>query len=425
MLQYRDVVILCSNRNKPMRESQKMKSKSNYSRREFLSRSSVGLASAGLMGLSKRGEASSAGADGKVIYRTLGRTGIRVPIVSMGVMNASNPALIPQSYEIGIRLFDTAHGYQEGNNERMIGEAIEKMGVRKDVVIVTKVHAPGFRRGSDGESDPSWSKERVRDEFLKETYGCLERLRTDYADIMMLQNIASAAAVRNPGVKEALTQIKKEGKARYLGISTHKNQHIVIDELVKMDFYDVALTSINFTMADNTALLQSIENAAKNGIGIMAMKTQGGGRSRDNLGPINETAVLKWVLRNENIATAIPGYTNFEHMKEDFSVASNLELTPEEESFLADKNIKVAMGFCQQCDGCLETCPCGVEIPTLMRTHMYAAQYANFHQARATLDGIHSRFGLRACEDCVECTARCVNSVNVSRSINELKAMYV
>ncbi len=376
-----------------------MKNESNCSRRDFLSRASVGLASAGFLGLSETGETSS-GADGKVIYRTLGRTGIRVPIVSMGVMNASNPVLIPHSYEAGVRLFDTAHGYQEGNNERMIGQAIASMGIRSDVVIVTKIHAPGSRRGGSGESDPSWSKERVKQEYLKEAYGCLERLRTDYVDVMMLQNLASAEAVRNAGVMEALTQLKKEGQAKFLGISTHKNQDAVINEVAAMDFYDVALTSINFTMADNTALLDAIENAAKKGIGVMAMKTQGGGRSREDLGPINETAALKWVLRNEQITTAIPGYTNFEHMKEDFSVASNLDLTPEEKSFLADKNIAAAVGFCQQCDGCLETCPNRVAIPTLMRSHMYAAQYSNFHQARVALEEIPPQYGLQACESC-------------------------
>lgn len=399
------------------------KNESDYSRRDFLSRASVGLASGGLLGLSETGETSPR-ADGKVIYRTLGRTGIQVPIVSMGVMNASNPALIPQSYEEGVRLFDTAHGYQEGNNERMIGQALETMGKRNDVVIVTKIHAPGARRGGSGESDPSWSKERVKQEFLKEAHGCLERLRTDYVEIMMLQNVASAEAVRNPGAMEALTQLKNEGKAKFLGISTHKNQDAVINEVAGMDFYDVALTSINFTMADNTALLNAIENAAKKGIGIMAMKTQGGGRSREDLGPINETAVLKWVLRNEHIATAIPGYTNNDHMKEDFSVARNLELTPEEASYLADKNIRAAVGFCQQCDGCLETCPNGVEIPTLMRTHMYAAQYANFHQARSVLDEIPPQYGLKACASCSTCGARCANTVDIPYSINELKAIY-
>jgi predicted aldo/keto reductase-like oxidoreductase len=112
-------------------------------------------------------------------------------------------------------------------------------------------------------------------------------------------------------------------------------------------------------------------------------------------------------------------------MKEDFSVASNLELTPEEASYLADKNIRAAVGFCQQCDGCLETCPNGVEIPTLMRTHMYAAQYANFHQARTALEEIPSRYGLKACESCSTCTARCANTVDIAHSIDELKAIYV
>ncbi|MCK4236782.1 MAG: 4Fe-4S dicluster domain-containing protein, partial [Candidatus Krumholzibacteria bacterium] len=62
----------------------------------------------------------------------------------------------------------------------------------------------------------------------------------------------------------------------------------------------------------------------------------------------------------------------------DFSVASNLEYTSEEKKLLSDQRVKLGMGFCRQCRVCMSTCPRGVEIPSLMRTHMYAVQYSNF-----------------------------------------------
>jgi predicted aldo/keto reductase-like oxidoreductase len=82
------------------------------------------------------------------------------------------------------------------------------------------------------------------------------------------------------------------------------------------------------------------------------------------------------------------------------------------------------MEFCQQCNGCIETCPQRVRIPELMRAHMYAAQYGNLYEARATLDEIPSAAGLEACANCSSCGACCANTVNIARSIDELKRTY-
>jgi hypothetical protein len=71
--------------------------------------------------------------------RMLGRTGIEVPIVSMGVMNADNPNLVRAALDGGIFLLDTAHGYQEGRNEEMLGTVI-KDRKRDSFVLATKVH---------------------------------------------------------------------------------------------------------------------------------------------------------------------------------------------------------------------------------------------------------------------------------------------
>jgi predicted aldo/keto reductase-like oxidoreductase len=401
-----------------------MKKNAGVSRREFLSRTSVGLASAGLAGIptGKAQAGPRAQSDKQVIYRTLGKTGIRVPIVSMGVMNANNPELIPRSYEIGVRLFDTAMGYQGGRNEEMVGSGIEKLGVRDEVTIVTKIPNPA--RGRRDEPAPEMSDQEVKQKFLENAEGCLKRLKTDYVDALLFHNNTTAEAIHNPGVMEALEQLKREGKTRFIGVSTHGGQDVVLNEMASMDFYDVVVFAINFTMADNKALFDAIDNAHAKGIGLIAMKTLGGGRNRKDLGPVNQTAAMKYVLRNEKITTAIPGYTNFEHMEQDFTVAYGLDLTTEEEGWLSDKKIQMTAGFCQQCEKCVATCPNGVDIPTLMRTHMYAAQYANFYQARATLDEIPDAVGLRACASCTECSARCSSAVDIPHAIGELKTMY-
>jgi aryl-alcohol dehydrogenase-like predicted oxidoreductase len=304
----------------------------------------------------------------------------------------------------------------------MIGAAFEKLGIRDKVIIMTKAGFPGQRRWDQARRN--LPEDRIKSEYLKDIEGSLKRLRTDYIDIVLHQGVASADEVADERIGEALTQLKEEGKAKYIGVSTHSGQAEVLNEVARRGFHDIALTGYNFTMAGDKDLARALENAAAKGVGIIAMKTQAGGRRRGDSGPINQAAALKWALRNEAVATAIPGYTNFDHLKENFSVAGNLELTPEEADFLADQNVTTAIEFCQQCNGCVETCPRRARIPELMRAHMYAAQYGNLVQARATLDAIPSEAGLKACTTCPSCKARCINTVNIARSIDELKLTY-
>lgn len=91
---------------------------------------------------------------------------------------------------------------------------------------------------------------------------------------------------------------------------------------------------------------------------------------------VNAKAALKWALQNENIHTNIPGFTTFDQMEENISIMDNLELTPEETEYLG-KSKSYSGLFCQQCEKCVSQCPRGLDIPTLMRSYMYAMGYKN------------------------------------------------
>jgi len=393
-------------------------------RRRFLSRSLIGLAAATAAHLGARTGRARAGEE--VVTRKLGRAGLQLPVVSMGVMNASNPEVVQASYELGVRHFDTAARYQFGRNEQMVGRVISRLGVRDQVIIATKVLYPDQRDRID--------RADAKRACIEAVGASLKRLGMDYVDILYLHNLRSADQLRQPvipGIREAMTQLKKEGRIRACGISTHERMAEVINEAAGDGFFDVILTAINLTMATDAPLLQAIQNAADKGIGIVAMKTQAGGRNFPNPAAIHRydsstvaTACLKWVVRNEAIATAIPGYTNLEHMREDFSVASNLEYTDDERRFLREQNLELGFGFCRQCGSCLASCERDVDIPQLVRTHMYAAQYTNFTQARMTLDEIPDGHGLDACAECSSCTARCAHAVDIPRRIEALREIY-
>ncbi|MEW6367244.1 MAG: aldo/keto reductase [Acidobacteriota bacterium] len=404
----------------------------SWYRREFLKSNFLGAISLGLLGSTALGEETSAAKapPGPVIHRTLGRTGIKLPVVSMGVMNASgNAALVKAAFEKGIRHFDTAASYGRGRNEIMLGAVFKELQARDEVCIATKM--PGIPRSVIAQMDV----ERVCDYCLDQIAGCLQRLQTDHVEMIYIHDVSDPAYLVDPGSRKALEIAKREKKARWVGFSTHSKMIDCLNAASRDGFFDVVLSSFNYSMSENTAYMKALETAAAKGIGLIAMKTQCKQpwyrepeyESGDQFyqGNIVHTALLKWVLRHEFITTAIPGFTTFQELDEDFSVAGNLEYTPNEERFLKDRNVRIAMkSVCQQCGQCVATCSGRADIPTLMRSHMYAACYSNFQQARATLDEIPAGRGLSSCSSCDTCTARCANRVDIARRLDELKVIF-
>lgn len=405
-----------------------MADKKALTRRGFISTAATMAASASMLTLGPAAalaQTEEKTNPGELIYRTLGRTGMKMPIISMGVMNANNPQVVQASYELGVRHFDTAAMYQYGRNEEMVGKVIGKLGVRDKVFIATKIFTSQDRDKHQGKAK--------KEAFFKKFDESLQRLNMDYVDILYIHSVTNQDfdSINDPYLLEGLSELKQQGKIKAHGISTHRNLIDVINNAAEKNFYNVVLTAFNASLASVPALTDAIDNAAKKGIGIVAMKTQAGGSQMPNAtamekftSSIINTASLKWVMRHENITTAIPGYDNFDHMKEDFSVANNLEYTNEEKAFLNSQEIKLGYDYCEQCDKCLASCPNDTDIPTLMRTHMYATRYGNPIHARQTLNELPSQRNLAVCGSCDSCVAACANSLNIPKKIGELKEIF-
>jgi predicted aldo/keto reductase-like oxidoreductase len=262
----------------------------------------------------------------------------------------------------------------------------------------------------------------------------LVRLQTDAVDILYIHDVGRAEEISRPGIREALADLKKRGRIRFAGFSTHVGMAECIEAARLDGFYDVILTSFNYALAGDRALLSAMQAAAAAGIGLVAMKTQCAQNwykeelPRDQQKyyevPILHTAVLKWVLRHDFIATAVPGFTTFDQLDTDWSVASGLDYKPEEAAFLKETS-PAALAYCVQCRACLPSCPRGASIPDLMRAQMYAAVYANFGQCRQTLGAISPGCGLSACFSCAECGAVCARRVDIAKRIGDLKTLFV
>ncbi len=389
-----------------------MKKSGSFNRRNFL-RSGVTVA-AGAMLAGKVTATENSNADKKIITRRLGKTGIELPIVSMGVMRADNPSLVKAALAKGVVLLDTAHGYQNGNNELMLGEVLKDYP-RNSFVIATKIHPEKIEKETGVFSSFDAGK------FLDMLDTSLNRLQMDYVDILYLHGMDSPEAVLHKPLLDVLDQIRKEGKARFLGISTHRNMAKIFDAAVESKFYDVVLSSYNFQLKDDQVLQEAIVNASKAGIGIIAMKTMAGGFfDKERQKPVNSKAALKWALQNENIHTSIPGYTNFEQLEDSFSVMENPVLNEEEIKSLRLDELTQSL-FCSGCETCTTKCRKGLSVPDLMRAYMYTYGYHDyFHAQQVLASNLPDK---NPCDSCEICTVECLKGFDVAMRIKDVSRL--
>jgi len=391
-------------------------------RREFIGKSALGLFSTGLGLPLLKAKPASENSPYKMVYRTLGRTNLQIPVVSFGVMNTDSPDLIKQALDKGVKHLDTAHVYLRGNSERVIGEVVEKAGVRDKVIIATKMAFAKDRKNKEFSQKGSDRSPTATEENLhKQLELSLKRLRTDYVDILYLHNCEGPKMVQYEPMMNAFEKIKKQGKARFIGVTFHTNEPENIRAAVDAKIWDVLLTTYNFAQEHREDVKKAIQHAAQNNVGVIAMKTQGGRRLQES-GEIevNHKAALKWALEDENVCTTIPGMTTFDQLDTNLSVMNNLALSKSENKELdMASNLKGKL-FCQNCKACIETCPHRVEIPELMRSFMYAKSYGNYIQARDTLAELPEKYSLKECINCSRCTASCRTGINIGSRINTL-----
>ncbi len=163
-------------------------------------------------------------------YTRLGKTGMVVSRICLGCMSYATPAKGPltpgshawaldeeasqpflkQALDLGINFFDTANVYGRGSSEEVLGRFLRTHAKREDVVIATKVHSP-MRETPNGRG-------LSRKAILFEMDASLRRLQTDYVDLYQIHRWDPETPIEE--TLEALHDVVKAGKARYLGASS-------------------------------------------------------------------------------------------------------------------------------------------------------------------------------------------------------------
>jgi len=386
----------------------------DINRRGFLRTGITG--AAGIVALSPSlVSTASAVQQDNIIYRTLGKTGMKVPVISFGVMRSDNPNLCKAAYDKGIKLFDTANGYQNGNNETMLGNLLKEYP-RNSFYLATKVKPAGVDR--DGKP----SDQTTAEDFMSKFNTSITRLKMDYVDILYIHDIRNPEMFEYKPIIDSIQKLKKDGKVKFIGFSTHANEAVVIDAAAGKNLFDVILTSYNFKQTYVNELNSAIKKANQAGIGIVAMKTLAGGGflDKEKTKPINSTAALKWVLSNPDVTTTIPGMTDFDQLDLNVKILADISITDAEKKDLMIAKAETGL-YCTGCTRCLQACPKNLPVPDLMRAYMYAYGYSNPGMAYSLLGELGTNEN--PCKDCNNCQVNCTKNFNIREKIADISRL--
>ncbi len=330
-------------------------------------------------------------------YRILGKTGLKVTSVGFGCMITSDPSVITKAVDLGVNYFDTARSYQHGNNERMVGAAL---GDRRRSVFVS-----------------SKSEAEDKKSALAHLETSLQELRTDYLDIWYLHSKDEPEAL-NPGLLDAVQTAKAQGKARFVGLSTH-SPATMIPAAIKTGALDVVLITYNHTMGSR--LDPVIEAAGQAGLGVVAMKVMAHGKKdlKPGVGP----AALKWVLKNKGVRTTIPSMVDMDQLDQNFKTMS-MPFNAGDQAVLTACLDQLAPVYCRMCGSCRGKCAGGLPVADMLRYLTYADGYGQFALGRERFQSLPEDIRNVRCKDCGTCTIDCPNGVQVSRRLHLAQTLF-
>lgn len=346
-------------------------------------------------------------------YNNLGNTGLKVSDVSCGAISFFEPNVLRHAYECGVNYFDTAEGYLRTRSESFIGQALKE--VRDKVVICTK-HA----------YNPNEKIEKTK--IVERVEASLKRLNSDYVDFAFIHNVDNLEPfIKNEEFLSAYEKLKKDGKVRFTGFSTH-NAKVTLKQAVESEFAQAVLVIYNHM--EGREIEPLIEEVRKKGIGVIAMKIFAGGAQGRLKALVSERqsypqAVIRWVLSNPNIDTCIPTMSIYSHVEEYVS-ASCRPLTKKDIEVIRNYQIQANNIYCRvSCRECISSCPEGVAINDILRLAMYFENYGMEREAMRYFSELDDSKKPYKCYSCSEyCENSCPYGIRMkSRLIHSLSIL--
>ncbi len=329
--------------------------------------------------------------------RPLGKTGLEVSAVAFGTYGMDNPQLVTAALERGINLFCTCADYQDGRAERALGQAIRKLGSRREGMVLhtgTKV-----RRGT--------SKQAILDTIDTS----LKRLGTDHVEVFRTHNVTDVENLLVDELFEAFEAAKKAGKVRFLGLSGHKGGlEDCLAAAIDDGRFDVIMCRYDFVSYPGQATL--FARAAEKGMGTIVFKTKAGAREKEikdlEKGGLSFTqATVRWALSNAHVSAVAAGIGSFRDIEE-FAGAASGKLSRAELEMLERYAHAMHDQYCRFCAQCEGACPHGVAVAEVNRYRMYFRHYGREKDAMGLYAALPAGARAAACSGCGgECAGSC------------------
>lgn len=395
--------------------------KTDSTRRDFLKTLAIAGAGALISGNpALAGPASAAPLKSglKVPKRPFGKTGIDVSILGMGTMYdiINNQMNLKQSLERGVTYWDTADCYEGGRAEKGIGKFFTSHPeARKEVFLVTK---------SDARDPVGMSSLLERS---------MERMKTDTIDLYFVHGIGNINEM-DDNVKAWAQRMKKEGKIKLIGFSTHKNMESCLMGASKLGWIDGIMFSYNFRLMKKDAMKAAVDACVAAGIGLTAMKTQGGGSVRgENESEINMAATflekgfsdaqakLKAVWEDTRIACICSQMPTVSILLSNIAAAlDKTQLDARDWNALEQYAEETRCGYCAGCSSLCSAAADGAPISDVMRHLMYYNSYGDRDLARSQFAGLPPDFRAKlATIDYSAAERACPHGLPIARLMKE------
>lgn len=343
-------------------------------------------------------------------YRRLGRTGVHVSDISFGSAKVASPDVVREALDRGISYFDTSPDYADAASERAIGEGIR--GRRDQVFLATKFCTPS---GHLPVSAPVA-------EIVRAVEGSLQRLGTDRVDLVHVHACNEEERLLAPTFHEAFDRLREQGKARFLGVSSHTpRMALVMTAAIESGRFDVIMPAYSFKLWPE--LDRVLDLARERDVGVVAMKTLKGAwhevlpELREDAASYAQSA-FRFVLSNPRVSCLVISISEKAQIDE-YLVASGQAPTAADVSRLERYDDATTRLHCRPgCGACLESCPHGVAIDEVLRAEMYASRYRDPASGRA----LYASLGAPAsrCQGCAApCAAACPFGLDVAGRTRE------
>ncbi len=340
-------------------------------------------------------------------YQRLGRTNFEVSDISLGsgrIKGEVGEQIAREAIDRGVNYFDTAPDYSETGSEMALGRAMK--GKRDKMFVATKFCTPTGHLQAGAPVQ----------QYMEVVEGSLKRLQTDYVDLVHVHACDTLDRLLDPNVHEAFQRLKEQGKARFLGFSTHTpNLEKVAYAAIDDGRFDVMMLAYHHGAWPK--LNDIVTRAAQKDIGVVAMKTLKGAKHRGLLESRPEAdsytqAAFKWVLGNPNVSSLVISFFQPQHLDE-YLYASGKKLTDGDIALLRRYDQLIAGKHCfPHCGDCLESCPENLAINDILRYRMYFEDYGDEKEAMRLYASLEKNAS--ACVGCsAPCASACTHGVQI------------